>query len=74
MRRFGGNSQQAINRWHQLNAERENCWNRYHAWWHPGDQQWHTERDWDRYDQRGHVIMTDHGPVRDKPRDPDSQK
>ena len=25
--RYGGNSQQAINRWHQLNAVRQQCWN-----------------------------------------------
>lgn len=49
--RYGGNSKQAINRWHELNAERERCYNLYHAWWGAYDHRWHNERDWERYDQ-----------------------
>jgi len=51
--RYGGNSQQAINRWHQLNAVREQCWNQYHAWYSPTDRQWHNERNWENYDRPG---------------------
>jgi len=48
---YGGNSQQAIDRWHQLNSERERCYSQYQGWWNPQDRQWHNGRDWDRYDQ-----------------------
>ena len=50
-RRYGGNSDQAKYEWRQLKAAREYCWNKYHAWYGVRDQQWHNERDWDRYDQ-----------------------
>ncbi|HVP52332.1 MAG TPA: hypothetical protein VMT05_09500 [Terriglobales bacterium] len=49
--RYGGNSRQAIDRWHELNAERQRCWNQYHAWWGVQDHRWHDERDWERYDK-----------------------
>jgi hypothetical protein len=52
--RFGGNSKIAIQRYRELNAERERCWNLYHSWWGVNDHRWHTERDWERYDgERG---------------------
>ena len=51
VRRHGWSSPQANNRRRELNAERENCWNQYHAWWGYQDRQWHNERDWERYDR-----------------------
>ena len=50
-RTYGGNSDQAKYQWRQLKSAREYCWDKYHAWYGARDQQWHTERDWDRYDQ-----------------------
>jgi len=63
IRTYGGNSQQAIDRWHQLNYERERCYKQYQGWWNPQDRQWHNGRDWDRYDQergRDHDKKPDH--------------
>ena len=57
IRKHGGNSEQANERRRDLNAERDRCWNENHAWWNPGDRQWHNERDWDR----------DHGSYRSDP-------
>jgi hypothetical protein len=65
--RYGPVSRQANDRRRDLNAERERCWNRYHAWWGPRDRQWHNERDWDRYDRdhdRDHDRDRDHDPDR----------
>ena len=45
--RYGGNSRQAIDRWHELNAERERCWREHRAWWDAHAHQWHNDRDWD---------------------------
>jgi hypothetical protein len=50
VRRHGPSSPQARDRRRELNAERERCWNQHHAWWGSRDNQWHSERDWDRYD------------------------
>ena len=50
VRRHGASSRQANDRRRDLNAEREHCWNRYHAWWAAREHQWHNDRDWDRYD------------------------
>ena len=63
IRKHGVGSTQA-NNWRQnLILTREECWNRYHGWWSGSDHQWHTERDWDRYDQaHGYVKDHDHGP------------
>ena len=49
--KYGGNSKQTIARWHELNAERERCYNLYHAWWNPGEHQWVNGREWGRYDE-----------------------
>ena len=32
---------------HDLNAERERCWNMYHGYWSGADHRWHDQRDWD---------------------------
>jgi len=49
--RYGGNSRAAIDRWHELNAERERCFNLYHGWWDGRAHVWRDGREWDRYDQ-----------------------
>ena len=49
--RYGPVSRQANDRRRDLNAERERCWKLHQAWWGARDHQWHTDRDWDRYDQ-----------------------
>ena len=49
--KYGGNSRAAIDRWHELNAERERCYNLYHAWWDGHAHVWHNDRDWEHYDQ-----------------------
>lgn len=48
VRKHGERSHQAEQRRHDLNAQRERCWNAYHGWWNGRDRQWHTDRDWDR--------------------------
>lgn len=48
IQKHGEHSHAADDRRHDLNAERERCWNQYHAWWNGHDNQWHSERDWDR--------------------------
>lgn len=63
VRRHGPSSRQANDRRRDLNAERERCWERHHAWWGLRDRQWHNERDWDRYDRdydRDHDHDHDH--------------
>jgi hypothetical protein len=47
VRRHGEHSRQAIDRRHDLNAERERCWREHHAWWDAHEHRWHNERDWD---------------------------
>jgi hypothetical protein len=47
IRKHGERSHQAEQRRHDLNAERERCWNSYHGWWDGHNHQWHTDRDWD---------------------------
>ena len=69
IRRYGGNSKQAINSWHQFNAENERCWNLYHEWWSKNDHQWRKERDWDRYDpSRGYDANRGHDHDHDQDR------
>ena len=48
IREHGERSPQADHQRHELNEERERCWNEHHGWWHGGERQWHNERDWDR--------------------------
>src|ERR1700730_10025176 len=47
IRRYGEHSHEAEDRRRDLNAERDRCWSRYHAWWNGHENQWHSERDWD---------------------------
>jgi hypothetical protein len=48
IRDHGAHSQEARERRHELDEEREHCWTAYHGWWSGADHHWHTERDWDR--------------------------
>lgn len=70
MSKYGAKSAQANARQRDLNAERERCWNQTHAWWGARDHQWHSDREWDRYDQ-GRIVLDRSGrPAVDLPRDP----
>jgi hypothetical protein len=46
----GAHSPQADSAWHDLRAERQNCWNSFHEWWDGHD--WHKDNNWD-HDPRG---------------------
>jgi len=50
VRDHGPRSSQAEQRRHELNEERERCYQANHAWYYGQDRQWHNDRDWDRYD------------------------
>lgn len=45
----GEHSPDADARRRDLNAERDRCWNQYHAWWNGQDNTWHTQRDWEEH-------------------------
>jgi type II secretory pathway component PulJ len=47
--RHGERSRQADERRHELNAQREHCWNEFHSWWNGRENRWHSDRDWDRF-------------------------
>ena len=47
IRHHGERSSQAEHRRHELNEERERCWNAHHGWWNGAEHRWHTEHDWD---------------------------
>lgn len=51
-REHGERSSQAEHRLHELNEERERCYQAYHSYWNGRDRQWHNDRDWDRDDHR----------------------
>jgi hypothetical protein len=51
IRKHGANSRQADNERRKLNAEREQCWNRYHGWWNAQERRWHDQRDWENGDR-----------------------
>ena len=44
--KHGEGSRQANRARHDLNAQREHCWGRYHGYWGQ-DSRWHDQRDWD---------------------------
>jgi hypothetical protein len=44
--RHGERSRQAEHARHDLNEQRERCWNREHGYW-GHDGRWHDQRDWD---------------------------
>jgi hypothetical protein len=55
----GYRSEQAEHARHELNEERERCWNTYHRWWNEDEHRWHTEHDW-REDDHEHYRDRDH--------------
>ena len=48
--KYGERSPQAERRRHELNEEREHCWQQYHGYWSSQDNRWHDQRDWDDHD------------------------
>lgn len=44
--RHGERSSQAEHARHELNEQRERCWNREHGYW-GHDGRWHDRRDWE---------------------------
>lgn len=48
IQKHGEHSHEADERRRDLNAERENCWNKYHQWWNGKEHRWETEHNWDR--------------------------
>jgi hypothetical protein len=46
IRDHGDHSHEADERRHELNAERQHCWDAYHQWWNGKDHRWETERTW----------------------------
>jgi hypothetical protein len=47
IRKHGEHSHEADERRHDLAAERQTCWNRYHQWWDGKEQRWHEDQNWD---------------------------
>lgn len=54
VRDHGERSQEAAKRRHELNDEREHCYQENHAWYNGQDKQWHNDRDWDHDDHDQH--------------------
>jgi|HubBroStandDraft_6_1064221.scaffolds.fasta_scaffold31588_1 Ni/Co efflux regulator RcnB len=50
IRDHGDRSSEAAKRRHELNDEREHCYQETHAWYNGQDRQWHNDRDWDHDD------------------------
>jgi hypothetical protein len=49
--KHGERSREAVDRWHDLRAEREHCYTAYHQWWDGRDQKWHDDNGWNRDDR-----------------------
>jgi len=60
IQRNGEHSREAEDRRHDLNEERERCWNEYHQWWNGREHRWETEQNWDRDDHHDHDHDNDH--------------
>lgn len=43
----GEHSREAQDRRHDLNAERQRCYEQYHQWWNGKEHRWETEQNWD---------------------------
>jgi hypothetical protein len=43
----GPSSSEADHARHDLQAEREKCWNEHHKWWDADAHRWHDQQDWD---------------------------
>jgi hypothetical protein len=50
----GEHSAEAEKRRHELNDEREHCWQVNHAWYSAQDRQWHSDHDWDHDNHEDH--------------------
>lgn len=48
VQRHGEGSPQAEHARHELNEQRERCWNKYHGYW-GDDNRWHEQRDWEEH-------------------------
>ena len=48
----GERSHEAEDRRHDLNAERQRCWEQHHQWWNGKEHRWETEQNWDHDDHR----------------------
>jgi hypothetical protein len=46
----GPDSKEADHWRHELNAERQRCWDANHKWWDEDEHRWHTDKDWDEHD------------------------
>jgi len=46
----GPDSKQADRARHDLNAQRQRCWDANHRWWDEDGHRWHTDKDWDEND------------------------
>ena len=54
IRKYGERSEQAQQRRHDLNEEREHCFSQYHGYWSGQDRRWHDQRDWDDHHDEHH--------------------
>ena len=54
VREHGDRSPEAAKRKHELNDERERCYQENRAWYNAQDKQWHNDRDWDHEDHDDH--------------------
>jgi hypothetical protein len=45
--KHGEHSHEANARRHDLVAERQACWNRYHQWWDGKEHKWHDDQNWE---------------------------
>ncbi|MFZ0636551.1 MAG: hypothetical protein WA755_16320 [Candidatus Acidiferrales bacterium] len=48
IQKHGERSPEADARRHDLNAERQHCWDKFHEWWDGHAHEWHKGHDWDR--------------------------
>jgi hypothetical protein len=42
----GDHSREAEARRHDLEAERQRCWDQHHGWWNGKEHRWETEHNW----------------------------
>lgn len=49
-RKYGPNSRQVADRQRDLNAERQRCWDKNHAWYNAREHRWETQQNWEGYD------------------------
>jgi hypothetical protein len=54
IRDHGERSPEADARRHELYAERQHCWDKYHQWWNGKDRRWETERWEEEHEEHEH--------------------